>query len=362
MNLLLMLIIPTIVALGFLIFSKHKVTLKEFAIQMGIQGVLMAAILSISSYSQMYDVEIHNGAITAKKRVKVTCSHEYCCYRGQCCSGSGKNRSCYSCCKRYCKRHSFDVDWRVYTNINETFNISRLSSQGLEEPPRWTKVKIGEPYSSSHSYDNYIKANPDSLFNRQGLVKKFQKVLPKYPGKIYDYHRIDRLVTVGVKVDKKVWNLAISEANKTIGPKKFSNIVVVLVNQPKEYFHALQQHWIGGKKNDVIVVISTADGVKADWVEVMAWTKNFMVQTVIKDSILKQKTLDPQLTVDNIEKGVYNHYIRKPMKEFEYLKDNIKVSTTTWIVSMIIGLISSIGLGIYFLRNEYTDNGYEWRR
>lgn len=353
MNLLLMLIIPTLVALGFFVFSKHKITIIEFGTQMLAQAVLMGSILLISSCSQLRDIEIHNGEITGKERKRVSCSHSYRCNCYTSCSGSGKNRSCHQVCQT-CYEHSYDVSWYVYTNIKETFTINRVNRQGTKEPPRWTKVQKGEPYSSTHSYDNYIKANPDSLFNKQGLVEKFQKFLPEYPSDIYDYHRLDRLVTVGVKADKKAWNIAISEANKVLGPKKHANMIVVMVNQPEDYFAALQQHWIGGKKNDVITVIST-DGIKVNWVEVMAWTNDYMVQTVIKDLIMKQETLNPQETVDNIQKSIQNHYKRKPMKEFEYLKDNIKVSTTTWIISMIVGLLASIGLGYYFLINEFTD-------
>lgn len=361
MTLLTMLIIPTLVCLGFFFFSKHKITIGEFAAQMGIQVALIAGILLISTSMNMRDTEVWNGEITGKQKTKVTCTHTYCCSYGQCCSGSGKNRSCHTCCKRRCKRHSYDIDWRVFTNIGERFNIRRLSQRGLEEPPRWTAVKVGEPYSSTHSYKNYVKANPGSLFNKQGLVEKYKGKLPQYPQKIYDYHRLDRFVSVGVKADRKLWNKHLSEANKALGPKKQVNIVTVIVKeQNRDYFHALQQHWLGGKKNDVVVVISVDESNKARWVEVMAWTNNYMVQTEIKNLILAQKEVSPIETVNSIFAGVANHYQRKPMKEFEYLKDAAKPSLTVWMIAMVVGFLASIGLGLFFLKNDVEYN--KWNK
>lgn len=49
------------------------------------------------------------------------------------------------------------------------------------------------------------------------------------------------------------------------------------------------------------------------------------------------------------------------MKDFEYLKNAITPTFGTWIAAMIVGLISSIGLGIFFYNNGH-DHEHETRR
>mgnify|MGYP006897338188 CR=1 FL=1 len=43
------------------------------------------------------------------------------------------------------------------------------------------------------------------------------------------------------------------------------------------------------------------------------------------------------------------------MKEFAYLKSNITPTMTQWVVSMIVGLLVSVGLGVFFVKNEIME-------
>lgn len=355
-----MLIIPTLVALGFLVFGGKKVTILEFGAQMLVQIVLMAGIAGIQSCQNTSDTETWNGRVTSKAKERVSCSHSYSCNCHTSCSGSGKNRSCHTVCQT-CYEHFYDIDWAVYTSLDERLEIDRINRQGTLEPPRWTSVKIGEPTSTIHSYTNYVKASPDSLFRHQGLVEKFKDKLPQYPQSVYDYYRLDRLVVVGSvpNVDQKAFNLRLSEINADLGKKKQSNIVLVLVQgQPSEYFQALQQHWIGSKKND-IVLVAGLDGNKIQWAEVMAWTTDKMVEVTLRDSVMaigsiSNETLDKLMQAIATNVDVY--YKRKPMKDFEYLAATVTPTFGQWLFSMIFGLIISIGLGLFMYHNEHDDD------
>jgi hypothetical protein len=163
-------------------------------------GIMTAIMMS----SNTRDVEVWNGQVTGKYSEKVSCSHSYSCNCYRSCSGSGKNRSCSTICQT-CYEHSYDVSWRVESNIG-TYTISRIDRRGLSKPPRWDRVKIGEPVSDTHTYTNYIKGSPDSLFHKKKLLKKYQKDLPKYQSKVYDYYRLNRLVNLGVNVDNNLFN------------------------------------------------------------------------------------------------------------------------------------------------------------
>lgn len=358
MILLSMMLIPMVVALGFFLFGGKKVTFFEFLGQNVAQLVVMSLFLAAIGYRNTHDVEVWNGRVAKKERNKVSCGHSYSCNCYQSCSGSGSSQTCTTICQT-CYEHSYDVDWDVYTTNGENFEIDRINRQGTDEPPRWTAVKIGEPTSLTHGYKNYVKAAPDSLFRRQGLLDKYAKVIPAYPGKVYDYHRLDRLVLAGGASisDADEWNKALSELNADLGAAKQVNMSVVIVqNQPPEFFFALQQAWIGGKKNDVIAVIGVDDSNDIQWAEVMAWTQDKMAEVVIKDAILINDYLDRVRILSALSVGVKNHYVRKPMKDYEYLKDSVAPSMGEWIFAMVLGLAVSIGLGIFFLKNDHDQD------
>ena len=191
---LLFFLIPIIVALGIFFFSQRKITVKEFLAQTVIQG-LIAASISVAIYNNnTSDIEVLHGQVTSKQSEHVSCSHSYSCNCYTTCSGSGENQSCTEHCST-CYEHSYDVDWIVRSQIGYV-EIDRVDRQGLDEPSRFTKAKIGEPFSQTRSFENFIKGSPDTLFKRQGLVEKYKDKIPNYFSKVYDYYRINRVINL----------------------------------------------------------------------------------------------------------------------------------------------------------------------
>lgn len=362
---LVLLAVPGLVALGFYLLSGTRITSKEFALMMGAQVVVAGISAGVLYWSNTHDVEIWNGRVTQKQSERVTCTHEHCCSWGQCCSGSGKTRSCHTCCKGYCKDHPYDVDWAVYTNLNERLEISRLSRQGLEEPPRWTAVIIGEPSASEHSYTNYIKAAPDSLF-RHTERQAAQLKLPPYPDTVFDYYRSNSVFPYdGLNIgDLRDWNAALNEVNADLGKKKQVNALLVLFrDKPQDFFYDLERVWIGGKKNDFIVVASVDENLHYQWVQVMSWTKSEMAKIAVRDELMGQGVVEKTGVVPAIAKAVNDHYIRREMTDFEYLKSSITPSVTGWVVSLLIGLIVAIVLGIIcHMHDLFNEEFYSRRR
>src|SRR5262249_53258019 len=155
----------------------------------------------IAYWQRTADTEIWDGQVTNKSSERVSCSHSYdCnCYYTTECSGTGNNRSCSEV--RHCStcyEHSYDVDWNVYASTGESLSIDRVDRQGLNMPARWGAAYIGEPYSSQHSFTNYILANPNSvLLGQKGDLQKFGKLIPQYPT-VYDYYRVQHAINMGV--------------------------------------------------------------------------------------------------------------------------------------------------------------------
>jgi hypothetical protein len=70
--------------------------------------------------------------------------------------------------------------------------------------------------------------------------------------------RLDRLVTVGMSLpDAQAWNHELARINADLGRPKQVNIVVALaLNKPQDWYWALEESWVGGKKNDAVLVVS----------------------------------------------------------------------------------------------------------
>lgn len=357
-------IVPLLICVITWIFTK-KITWKEAAAQLVVQAVLVGSFVVVILQSNMSDKEVWNGVITNKKRVEVSCSHSYKCHCyttcSQSCSGSGSSRSCSQSCTEHCQTcydHRYDVDWEIYSSLKESWDIGRIDRQGLGEPPRWTVAKIGEPTSTAHSYDNFIKGSPDSLFKTGQNDLTYQKKLPKYPISIFDYHRLNRLVRIDHYMtdgDITKWNEGISKISSELGSSKQVNIVVVITELSQDYFQALNKHWLGGKKNDAIPVIGVDKDRNILWVEVMSLS-NEEFKVKLRNDLMDTNKLDIDTTLSTIKRVVQESYVRRPMKDFEYLKSSIQPTMGQWIWGMVLSILISIGLSfLFYLYDPFGD-------
>jgi hypothetical protein len=354
--------IPFIIALFAFIISKifdtedFKITLPEFLIQLGIVLLLGGISVGIVSCQNLYYTEVWNGHVTKKTREEVHCRHSYKCHCYTTCSGSGSNRSCTEHCST-CYDHAYDVDWTIYDNTGHTWDIDTTDRQGLNKPVFWEQAQKDDPTSHLHEYKNYIKAAPGSLFNKQGLVEKYSKVLPVYPMSIYKYYNLDRIVTIGYKLDnKKYWNRELSFINSLVGKAKQCNAILVLVkNQPREYLYALEQHWLGGNKNDAILVISLGNEGEIQWADVIALVQNSIFKINLRNDIQDMKFFEPAIILGTFHKNIEKHYKRKRMRTFQYLEASITPTPTQYAVVIILCSLCSIGLSVFFYFNDIKE-------
>jgi hypothetical protein len=332
-------IVPLLIAIGGYLFFGKRITVKELLLQLFIQTAVVGIICSIVYYKNTTDTETWNGRVAAKTREKVSCGHSYPCRcRPVSC---GKNCTTVHC--DTCYEHFYDVDWDVRTTLNEGINIDRVDRQGLTEPPRWTSTKIGEPTSMPHSYTNYIKAAPDTIFRTQGTTAE---AMPTYPQSYYDYYRLDRLVQIGTAVpDVAEWNKDLSELNADMGSAKQANIVITLVKgHGRDWYKTLERSWIGGKKNDVVLVIGLNSDDTIAWTETMAWTDYSYFRIKLRDDVLAIGKLDRAAIFAAIRDGVGKNFKRKPMSDFAYLAAS--VTPTGWenFWGLFFSILSAAGL------------------
>ena len=344
-------LVAGLVLILFWVISK-SVSWLEALTQFGIQTILILLVCLGVKNSRLSDVEIVSGRIVSKQSEKVHCRHSYQCNCVTRCTGTGKSRSCHRVCQT-CYEHSYDVDWFADTNINRRVYIDTVDRRGTTEPPRWTKIRIGEPASFSHRYENYIKADPDSLFQHHMEEEEIAKY-PRYPGSIYDYYRINRSVGVFDLREE------LSEINADIGPAVGGNLVVVTDNKStSKYAKLIQRAWLGAKKNDIVLVLGL-DGKRIKWAEVVGISyPDFKVK--LRNEVNDHGILDQGL-LDKVKVSIIRDFKRRPMSEFEYLKESYKPTKGEWVFSLIMSLILSIGMGIFFHINDPFVRGFTYKR
>lgn len=319
-------------------FLSKQISGKALALSLAIVACVAGISTAICYYDNVSDIEVWNGSVSGKRQDRVSCGHSYSCNCRSCSCDSKGN--CSTCCDT-CYEHTWDYNWNVYTTNQETITIDRVDRQGVSTPPRWTVVQVGEPTTVSHRYDNYIKGSPGTLFKKTGQLEKFAASIPKYP-QPYDYYKMDRLlVEPGLIHDQYSWNQQLADINAKLGHKKQVNAMVLITKKPREFYYALEQAWIGGKKNDAILVVGVDSNMHPSWVEVMAWVLDEGFKVRLKDAVLALSEVNREGTLALFEKSIAVDYKRKPMHDFEYLKASIVPSSLQWFLSILIGSISS---------------------
>lgn len=313
----------------------HTITWKEGLMAFSVQGTIMAILISATLWSQGSDVQIINGQVTSKYSEKVSCSHSYSCRCRNVCSGSGDKRSCTRVCDT-CYEHRYDVDWVVKSDVGYV-EIDRVNRQGTQEPPRWTSVVIGEPFARMDSYYNYIKASPFSIFNKSKMND--ETVVPGYLT-VHDYYKVDRVINFQSPwTQTKELNQLLNESLRKIGPSKKVNVVVYLHSKGDFFSEAIRTKHLGGKINDVYVVIDIDAQGKFNNVAVFSWSKSDMVNVVVRDELLDLGTFNAQEINRVISEGIQKHYVRRDIEEFKYLEDDYEIPN--WLIAtlMIFGLL-----------------------
>lgn len=356
---LLLMLFPFLISSLALIFFKKFESIADLFIQVGIVAAVMAIGIGIAYYSRTDDVEILDGQVTSKARVEVSCEHSYSC---NCYYTTDSKGNVHEHCQT-CYEHPYDVDWDVYSSIGKTISIGRIDRQGLGMPPRWGAAYVGEPFAAQEHFTNYIKANPDSvLLGQKGDLKKFGKLIPTYP-QVYDYYKVKHILNMGVPgVDEATWNWLISQDNRTIGPLKQSNIIVIMVpTDDPSYVYAFKDAWLGGKKNDAIILIGSVDGHHIDWTDVVSWTTNKGYIINLRDAIMRIGTLDKRdEIVATISAETLSDFSRMHMKNYKWLTRNFQPSGIAMMVLFILGLVLSLGTTIASItyHKGYWGDGY----
>lgn len=361
MYLLALLAIPLVVGVIAMIAGKGELTWKEFLVQEGVILLLIGGgyglSVGITRWRAAGDVEIWNGRVASKSQMSGSCCHSYPCNPHPCmCDTKGMCSTCWDTCHE----HSSDVVWSAVSTNNETIYHNPCNPPGTRTPARWTAITKGEPTSFEHEYVNYIKANPGSILRRTGAANKFSGLIPSYP-RVFDHYRVNAFLFMQVKVPgdaKKTLNRKLRDVNADLGARKQLNIIVVVAKTDDlQYVEALRESWLGGKKNDLVVVIGARHFPEFSFVGTVTWSRSEEMRLAIRDRIMEMEIFNGQKILDIIRVEAGKKFVRQPMKEYEYLLANVE--PPWWLLSLVflVGLAVSIVLTVYFVKNDPFDGG-----
>lgn len=319
--------------------------------------VLISIIWFTGTFSATADKEIWNGEIVSKTRDHGHYIRSYSC---NCTTDSKGNSHCQTC---YEDRYT--VTWSAVSTVgNIRFDHLDRSSKSVymsPDPDSYKLCYVGEPASLEYSYTNYVKAVPESLFNDSEVSSEFLSLILPYP-RVYDFYHVNRVLNIDTKVPDeliKKLNYKINYSLRSVGPSKEANIIVIFVNTNNpSYKFALEKEWVGGKKNDIIVMFGVTDYPSVSWVDVMTWAKNYnneMLRVVLRDELKENKTIDISKISSIIMNNVVKHYTRPNMEDFEYLKDSIQPPVWVIVLCVILSICGSLFASWWFYTNEYAD-------
>jgi hypothetical protein len=342
-----------LIPFGAKIFLNSTINFQEIGLHCLIVFIVVTSVWNLGKWSQTDDTEIWNGEVISKHRDHDTYEDPYDC---MCTSDSDGNSSCMTC---YETRYT--VDWYAKTTLGTiTFDkedSAWRSVYNTPDPTAYKTCKTGQPVSSSRKYINYIKAVPQSLFHENVDPKAFIGKIPTYPS-IHHFYQVDRVINIDSKVsplEVAILDSGLDNMLKTIGPNKQANIIVILteIDDPS-YRYAVEQHWLGGKKNDIVIFIGL-DDKKITWVDIMTWALNSgneLFHVTLRDEIKKQKTLEVVNIQPIIAKSIMDLYDRPQMKDYEHLSEEITPPTWVIVIAMILAYMGSLGLVWFFHRTD----------
>ncbi len=367
----LLLLIPVLIAAIARWKFEHTIAWPEVAVQIVFVSLVVGGVWFAGKYGQTHDFEIWNGEITAKQREHGHYERAYDCFCTTHCSGSGENETCYEVCQT-CYEDRYTVDWYLETTIGniqiQYFDRGSRSVYNSPDPDAYRDARVGEACSAERSYTNYIQAVPESLFNTHSEeeLAQFADLIPEYP-RVYDYYHFDRVLSMGMggNINHSEWSEYIDRYQKVLGNTHQVNILLVVVNTSDQmYRHALERAWAGGKKNDVIVLIGSTNFPTIDWVDTITLGRNSgneLMTVEMRDNLMGIGTLeDHRVVIGSMVRTIEDRFDRKPMADYEYLKDEIDPATWVIILAFFLSVALSIGATIFF---HHTDMfGYETYR
>lgn len=210
-----------------------------------------------------------------------------------------------------------------------------------------------EPVTTTRHFKNKIKAAP-SLFS----YSKVPTNISVYPWpESTDLFVSDRVMgTARASISTLKWD----QMNASIGARKKVNLIIVgYGDRGMDIAEYQESKWIGGKKNDLVIVFGGNPNEKPNWVKVFGWTEKDIVKENIQSMLLDSKINDDIIT--NIQAEVVKNYVIKDWTKFDYIK--IEPPASAYWIYFGVMILTQVGFGVWYNINDIdqsTDGSSYW--
>lgn len=307
----------------------------------GILFFYVALWLSASSY------EILSGRVTGKEVVYDPTTESYDC--GKDSQGNTKT------CTRTVPRWRFEVQSDVGTWWDHSYSRWNV-------PSVYERAVLGEPFAREKMFMNYQYVNDETVVLNK--ANSYAQWLPDYPS-VYNGYKVDRAMSNVVNMD--AMNAALAQAQITWGPKYGANVLVAVVHEKQEGFaDALRNKWVGGKKNDVVIVLYINSELHVTKARVFSRSTNTKrttefadFNTTVRENAQRIDTLDPQKLVAVIDAAL-PYFEREDLSKHDY---GAAAYSAAWWVNMIgvfVLLVVAFGLVRWLTGRNGPYRNYSW--
>lgn len=370
-------LIPVAVLIFCAVKFKRKMAWWEYLLQF-IIPVIVVLIAKMASVSlQTKDSEQWNMHLTGARYYEYWSTW----VEKECCAQTDSIGNCirWEDCS-YCDE--FQPYWEAYDNCGNTYRISqarykelvklwdnevfqdqgrRINKEpkslfgggrcGVDGDAYYTKFDgVFEhlvPVTVTHTYENKVKAST-SVFN-------FQEVdsMDKADYGLYDYPPASKWYYMPILGDNNPKaNKRLFQWNGKLGSfKQLHMLICVFRDKDIQAAYLQENYWKGGNKNEFILCIGLDSEKKIDWTKVITWCENDRLITDIESEV-RNMDYDLVKIVDYMATECNKRFQRKEFADFSYIK--VQPSMKAVMIALIINLIVSIGLAIFFVRNNFT--------
>jgi len=365
-------LVPVVIAL-FLALTHREYIWKEFGIQilatLAYVSIIYALLFSVTT--DLLDTNYYNGKIKSSAyyeewKERVTYTESYSC---------GTSKSPRTCTRTKTRIDYHSPYYQIKTNLGETISISRgdylITSREFGEKfvniNRSNQVSYGDgnkyisyptksiPTSVGHTYENLVAVAINNVIHTKvpkediDLLEKTGK-LREYPSLykgIYGETILNRIIdTTGYsKIDLNEFQKVATNVGRT----KQANPIIYITKEDISFKDALSQYWKMGKKNDVTIIFGVNEEGTIIWSDVICFTNetDFIIDM---QSDFNGKQLNNYL-LPIIERNINKNFIRKPMEEFKYLKENITLEWYWQLIIFLGNVVLSVFITYKFLNN-----------
>ena len=366
----------------YLVLTNREYIWKEFGIQtvatLGYLGIIYFLLFSYTT--NLSDKNYYNGSVKSATYYEawtelVHYTESYSC-------GSYKHPK--TCTRQKTRRDYHPEYFQILTSLRENISISKRDyikckqefGDTFKSIFRPDKVSFGDgnkyisypdkiiPTSVAHSYINYVAAANENVIHTKVPKSEVLRLIKE--GKIRNYPtlyrgtygetELTRIIDTTGKI-KDYTNL-LKELNKLsvkVGKSKQANPIIYITNEDRGFKDALSQAWNMGKKNDIILILGVNDKEVIKWSDVICFTDNTDFIVNMQNDFIDKKV--NKKVIDILGKNIIKSYIRKPMKDFEYLKENI---TLEWYWQVLI-FLGNLAINCFITYKFMTNSAKKYK-